>query len=172
MNLIRFGIQHVGTAAQILMGRSHNPALHPGGISNQVNCNMIFKKAYPGMTFDVVHQCLFDNVAGKIAGMDDPFLRMPPFQTEIKFKVTRALLRERHPPVHKFPDPFRTALHNHFYNIVLAKSVTGLQGVSNMKIKSIGLAKDRGYTPLGIIGAGLHGLLFGYDGHLPVFGHL
>jgi hypothetical protein len=154
------------------MGSRYHAPFHPHRIGDQVNSNVMFKDVNVSMPPSAIQQHLFDGVPGQVASVDDPLLRMPPFQTKIKFQVSTMILRERDPPVHELPDTLRTALDNHLHNFFPAESVAGLQGVLDMKIKGIMLAKDRRYTPLRIVGTGLHGFLLGHNGHSPVLGDL
>jgi hypothetical protein len=174
---LRLAIQHVGAAAVIFVGGGDQPALDAGGVSDQVDGHVVFVKADIAVLPGPLQKHPLHFPAGHIVGVDDAVAGVPALPAQIE---RRADLRppglpsvlKPTPMVHQFPNSLGAAGDHLVDHVRIAQAVTGIQGILDVQVEGVLLAKDGCDAALGEVGVAVHRLLFGDDGHGSAVGHL
>ena len=169
MDLAGETVQNIGAATKSFMGCGHQSAFHSRGAGNQINGNMIFDDADAFVFPDMRNQNFFQFQSRHILGMNNPFLRMPPFTAQIK--IQRSLISllflqiKPDPQVDEFANPIRPGFDHFFNDFAVAKTISGCKGVLDVKVKRIHFAENRSNSPLSLSGVAVHDAFFGYQNH-------
>ena len=141
---------------------------------DEVHGHVVFKNGDAGMRSHRIKQGLLDLESGRVLGMKDPALRVPPFPTQVGLLVPlgcRAFI-EMHPETDQFGNPLRSLRDNAPDHILVAEPIPRNKRVPHMKGYRVLATGHAGDAALGPGGVGISARLLGHDGYRTLFRRL